>query len=276
MTRRGALAALGAGLVAACSSGGYAPKPRVVDGTRRLVEAYGEARQQQGEWWSPDRHGRLPTIVLVHGGFWRPGFDRSLEDAVAADLCGRGFLCWNIDYAAADRPWPATLLDAAAGYDHIAGSDRVDPTRVAVVGHSAGGQLALWLASRHRLPAGAPGAAPTGPRPALAVGQAPVAALAKASRERVGNGAVDALVGGSPDQVPDRYAVADPSALTPTKVPTVLIHGTKDAEVPLSQSEAYAAAGGATLRAFDGGHYEHLDPASEAIALLRQALVDQV
>jgi acetyl esterase/lipase len=275
MTRRGALAALGASLLSACSSS-YAPKPKVAAGTKRVVESYGAGALQRGEWWVPDRPGRLPTVVLVHGGFWRPGYDRSLEDAVAADLSGRGFLCWNIDYAPADRPWPSTLLDVAAGYDHLAGNDRVDPHRVAVVGHSAGGHLALWLASRHRLPSGAPGATPRGPRPALAVGQAAVAALAKAAREGVGGGAVDALVGGSPDGVPERYAVADPLALLPTDVPTVLVHGTKDGEVPLSQSEAYAAAGDALLRTFDGGHYEHLDPSSEAIALLRQALVDQV
>jgi pimeloyl-ACP methyl ester carboxylesterase len=117
---------------------------------------------------------------------------------------------------------------------------------------------------------------PKGPRPALAVGQAPVAALLKASGEKVGSGAVEALLGGSPAEVPDRYAVADPLTLLPTGVPTVLIHGTQDAEVPLSQSEAYAAAGDASLRTYRGGHYEHLDPASEAVVLLRQALVDQV
>lgn len=275
MTRRGVLAALGAGLLSACSSS-YGPKPKVAAGTTRKVEAYGDGAVQRGEWWFPDRAGLLPTVVLVHGGFWRPGYDRSLEDAVAADLAGRGYLCWNIDYAAADRPWPATLLDVAAGYDHIGGHDRVDAKRVAVVGHSAGGHLALWLASRHRLPGGAPGASPKGPRPALAVGQAPVAALEKAAREKVGAGAVEAFVGGGPDEVPERYAVADPLALLPTGVPTVLIHGTQDAQVPLSQSEAYAAKGDATLRTFAGDHYQHLDPASEAIALLRKALVDQV
>jgi acetyl esterase/lipase len=275
MSRRGLLATLGVGLLSACSTS-YGPKAKVAPGTTRRVEAYGDGPLQRGEWWIPDRAGLLPTVVLVHGGFWRPGYDRSLEDAVAADLAGRGYLCWNIDYAAADQPWPSTLLDIAAGYDHIASGERVDPERVAVVGHSAGGHLALWLASRHRLPAGAPGASPKGPRPALAVGQAPVAALQKAARQRLDSGAVDALLGGGPDDVPERYAVADPIALVPTGVPTVLIHGTQDAEVPLNQSEAYAAAGDASLRTYRGGHYEHLDPASEAVALLREALVDEV
>jgi acetyl esterase/lipase len=237
--------------------------------TTRLVEPYGSGPLQRGEWWIPDGTSPLPTVVLVHGGYWRPIYDRSLEDAVAADLCDRGYLVWNIDYAAADAPWPATLTDVAAAYDHLVTSARVDPERIAVVGHSAGGHLALWLASR-RPAAGVP-------RPALAVAQAPVADLVTAAREALGSGAVLALVGGTPDEVPDRYAVADPAALLPTGVPTVLIHGTADDTVPLGQSERYVAAATAAgdtsrLLTYAGGHYEHLDPASTAIEMLRNAL----
>ena len=87
----------------------------------------------------------------MHGGFWQPGYDRHLEDDVAEVLAADGFAVWNIDYALADTEWPATLLDAAAAMDHVARSrftPRLDLARVAVVGHSAGGHLALWLASR--------------------------------------------------------------------------------------------------------------------------------
>lgn len=249
-----------------------------MSGTTRLKETYGTGPLQRGEWWIPPNPGPRPTVVLVHGGYWGPSYDRSLEDAVAADLSGRGYLCWNIDYSAADKPWPATLTDVAAGYDHLSSSDRVDPSRVAIVGHSAGGHLALWLASRSRLRPGAPGAGPTGPRPALAVAQAPIASLARGSREGLGGGAVDALMGGSPEQQPARYAVADPIALLPTRVRTTLIHGTTDKTVPLSQSQDYVAAATragdrSALLTFPGGHFEHLDPRSDAVGLLRQALV---
>lgn len=271
------LTGLAAGVVAALRSlaGSPAPRPRVAAGVRRVVEPYGSGPLQRGEWWVPaDGPPRLPTVVLVHGGFWGPQYDRSLEDAVAADLSGRGMLCWNIDYAAADRPWPATLTDVAAGYDHLtAGSlaGRVDPQRVAVVGHSAGGHLVLWLAGRP--PAFAPAAGV--PRPALVVAQAPVAALALGSRTRLGGGAVDRFVGGPPDRLPERYALADPLALLPTGVRTVLVHGTEDAIVPIAQSEAYLAAAGperTSLQRFAGGHFEHLDPAAEAVAMARAAL----
>lgn len=262
-----------------------APRARVAAGTVREIDRYGELPRQDGEWWLPPGAGtrageQLPTVVLVHGGYWRPQYDRTLEDAVAADLAGRGYLVWNVDYAAADQPWPRTLTDVALGYDHLVRGRHarlVDPRRVAVVGHSAGGQLALWLAARSRLSAGTAGTPVRGPRPALAVGQAPVAALARAARENLGGGAVALLLGGSPTQVPDRYAVADPTALLPTGLPTVCVHGTADDIVPLSQSEVYvaqarAAGDDATLVRVPGGHFTHLDPGSAAIQALREAL----
>ncbi|MCU1594716.1 MAG: hypothetical protein JWO12_2108 [Frankiales bacterium] len=270
LTRRSALLAL---LAAACGRTG--PRPKVVNGTKRLRESYGTTARQRGEWWVPAETGPLPLVVLVHGGYWRDSYDLTLEDAVAADLAGRGYLVWNVDYAPSNVPWPATLTDAAAAYDFAfrgAFSSRVDRSRVAVVGHSAGGHLALWLASRGRLPAGAPGAGDH-VAPALAVPQAPVASFVNASRLRLGGGAVDALLGGTPSEVPDREQVADPLVLAPSGVRTVIVHGTSDDIVPISQSEDYlAVARECTLVKVAGGHFEHLDPTSEACAELRKAL----
>jgi acetyl esterase/lipase len=277
----GLLATAVAGVAAALGLSRRAPRPQVASGTVRTVEAYGPGRLQRGEWWLPPGEqagtGRLPTVVLVHGGYWQPGYDRSLEDAVAADLAGRGFLVWNVDYAAADGGWPTTLLDVAAAHDHLVRGSlagRVDPARTAVVGHSAGGHLALWLASRRRLPSTAPGAAPAAPAPALVVAQAPVASLVDGARERLGGGAVLDLLGGTPEQVPERYAVTDPVALAPAGVPAVLLHSRADALVPYAQSEAYARAsqGTAELVEVPGDHFAHLDPRSPALEQLRRAL----
>jgi acetyl esterase/lipase len=273
MTRRRALAALGAlgagaaGLVEVLR---HSPSP-TRSGITRLVQAYGSTPRQVGEWWVPATPGPLPTVVLVHGGYWRSTYFRDLEDPLAADLAGRGYLVWNVDYAPSSDPWPATLTDAAAAYDFaFTGryADRVDRARVAVVGHSAGGHLALWLASRGRLPAGAPGAGPH-VVPALAVPQAPVADLRTALALGLGGGAVDALLG----EDPTRLAVADPVALVPSGVRTVLVHGTGDTVVPLSQSEDYlAVARDCTLQQVPGDHFVHLDPASKACDALRAAL----
>jgi fermentation-respiration switch protein FrsA (DUF1100 family) len=101
-----------------------------------------------------------------------------------------------------------------------------------------------------------------------------VASLARGSALGLGDGAVDALLGGTPAQVPVRYAVTDPVALAPAGVPTVLVHGVEDDVVPLSQSEDYLAVAGAgcSLHRVPGGHFEHLDPGTAAGAALREAL----
>ena len=239
---------------------------------RAEPEQYGVLPRQRGQWWAPAEPGRRPAVVLVHGGYWRDAYDLTLEDRVAHDLAARGYVVWNVDYRPSSAGWPATLEDAAAAYDHVVTSDRVDPERITVVGHSAGGHLALWLAARHLLPGGAPGSDPRGPRPAAVVAQAPIAALAEAARARLGDGgdAVQALVGGEPDEVPDRYAVADPVQLLPTGVRTTCVHAADDSVVPLWQSESLGAA--ADLVVVGRGHFEHLDPASEACAAMRRAL----
>ena len=241
----------------------------------RVREAYGPHERHVGDWWLPDGgQERLPTVVFVHGGFWRERYDLSLEDDVAADLAARGFLVWNVDYRPSSEPWPATLTDVAAAHDHLGAAARVDPARTAVVGHSAGGHLALWLASRHRLPVGAPGAGPAGPPPSLAVAQAPVADLAAAARLGLGAGAVLALLGGDPAAVPERLAAADPLGLLPTGVPTVCVHGAADDDVPIALSEAYVARAGGSARLvrLPGGHMEHVDPSSDEVAALHEAL----
>ena len=231
-------------------------------------DRYGSGPRQHGTWWEPTGSGPFPLVVLVHGGYWRPAYDLTLEDEVAAHLASVGFLVWNIDYAPAGTPWPATLLDVAAAYDHGVRDPRVDTARVAVVGHSAGGHLALWLGSRRP---GTPGGSPS-VAPALVVGQAPVACLELAHAQRLGDGAVDLFVGGPPSSYRSRYDEADPFALLPVTTRTVLVHGADNDVVPLSQPETYAAASEARLVVVPGGHFEHLDPGSEAVAALLEAL----
>jgi dipeptidyl aminopeptidase/acylaminoacyl peptidase len=124
---------------------------------------------------------------------------------------------------------------------------------VTVVGHSAGGHLALWLAA-HRGLAGV-------------VSLAGVADLVAAEDQHLGDGAVrEFLRGGSAVE----HAEVDPARLVPTGVPSLLVHGDDDANVPLDQSERYrdaavAAGDDCRLLRLDGAdHFVVIDPASEA------------
>jgi len=264
------------------TSGDEASEPGyVVPAVERPVERYGRSEGQEGQWYLPALGGRLPVVALVHGGYWKPGYDRHLEDDVAAVLATSGFAVWNIEYAPSSAPWPKTFRDVAAAVDHLpcsTHSDRLDLDRVAVAGHSAGGHLALWVASRGSLPDGSVGAGPR-VRPRVAVAQAPIADLVTGAHEDLGGGAVQALMDGEPDDLPDRYAVSSPQALLPVGgVRITLVHGDADDVVPLSQSTRYAEAARALgvdvrLEVLRGvGHFEHLDPATEAVSAMVTAL----
>jgi acetyl esterase/lipase len=187
----------------------------------------------------------LGVAVVVHGGFWRQSYGLELGRPLATDLAAAGLAAWNVEYrrVGGGGGWPATFHDVAAALDALADTDAapLDLDRVVAIGHSAGGQLAAWLAARPGLPAGAPGA---GPRVRLrgAVSQAGVLDLVDAADTGVGQTAVPDLMGGPPDRVPDRYALGSPVARVPTGVPVVCVHGTADRKVPLRQSERYIAA----------------------------------
>lgn len=246
------------------------------EGTSRHAYRYGDADAQVADLWLPAGPVPSRTAVLVHGGFWKAGYDRSLEDRVAADLVGAGWAVWNVDYrgVGAGGGWPATLTDVAAGVDLLAraaSEHGLALSRTAFVGHSAGGQLVLWAAGRGGLPDGAPGAVPAAASavlPTAVVAQAGVDDLVLGDRLRLGDGAVAALLGGGPDEVPDRYAVADPARRVPLGVPVLAVVGERDDVVPLEVSRSFADAARAAgddvrLEVVPGeDHSAHLDPSS--------------
>ncbi|MEO6713203.1 MAG: alpha/beta hydrolase [Mycobacteriales bacterium] len=248
---------------------------------------YGAEPSQNAELSLPPGFApQLPVVVVLHGGFWKAAYGSELGAPLAADLVSFGVAVWNVEYrrVGAGGGWPATLLDVAAAVDLLASEGqaaaegRLDLGRVVALGHSAGGQLAVWAAARGRLPAGAPGAAP---RVSMsgAVSQAGVLDLVRASSLGLGGGAIDRLLGGEPDEVPERYAVASPVALAPLGVPVTVVHGLDDDVVPAEMSERYTAAAGAEVTAVflpEVGHFELIDPAHAAWATCRVEVLRHV
>jgi acetyl esterase/lipase len=238
--------------------------------------AYGDHPDQVGNLHLPRGEGPSPpTVVLVHGGFWKWGWDRTLMTLLAHDLAIRGFAAWNIEYRRVGQQgggWPGTFEDVAAAIDALTEIDGVDTSRVATVGHSAGGHLAVWLAARHRLPPSEPGALPR-VRPRAAVSQAGVVDLIRGAVDDLGVGACAALLGGSPSEVPARYAAASPASLLPLGVPVLLVHGGRDDIVPPSQSRDYAIAARSAgdsveLReSASADHFDLIEPSHELWSL---------
>ncbi len=242
-----------------------------------LRSAYGAEPLQFGELYVPKGSGPHPVVILIHGGFWRAAYRLTLMQALASDLVQRGIAAWNIEYRRVGDiggGWPGTFQDIARAADYLgtlASMYALDLTRVVAAGHSAGGQLALWLAARSRLPRNSQLTVSDTPLPlAGVVSLAGACDLEHVWYLNLGQGAVAELLGGSPSKVPERYATASPTALLPLGIPQVLIHGKRDDLVPLIVSQEYAhkaALAGDCVRLIElpgADHFVLIDPISHA------------
>ena len=233
---------------------------------RGSVLAFGSDPSQVGELHLPRGAGPHPVAVLLHGGYWKTQYGKLVMRPLALDLASRGWAVWNLEYRrlgpgrGGGGGWPMTFADVAGGIDHLRSLDGpLDLDRVVLVGHSAGGQLALWAASRPRLPEAAVGAAPSVAARAV-VALAPVTNL---ERARVH---AEQLLGGTLEQVPDRWAQADPVRAGAPAVPALVVHPVGDETVPVKRSREYAAATGVELVETPGRHRDPIDPESPSWA----------
>jgi acetyl esterase/lipase len=288
VNRRAILGGLGAlglsGLFAGCAVEVPEPGP----GTPAPVPVrYGPDPAQYGVLHLPaGTPSAVPVVVVVHGGFWRQAYGLDLGTPLAVDLTSHGVAAWNIEYrrVGGGGGYPATLADVASAVDTLAGpvqaaaGGRLDLARVVLLGHSAGGHLVGWAASRERLPDGAVGAAPV-VRPVGTVSQAGVLDLVAGAAADLGGGAVTDLLGGPPATLGDRYALSSPAALVPAPAPVVCVHGDADTAVPLDQSERYvraalASGAQARLRVLPGvDHLALVEPADPAWGVVRSEVL---
>ena len=220
--------------------------------------------------------------MVVHGGYWKAQYDRSLMDGLCSDLAAHGLAAWNLEYrrVGGGGGWPETFLDVAAGVDHLADLDApLDLSRVVAVGHSAGGQLAFWATARPGLPDDVPGAEPrvsiTG-----AVSQAGVLDLTLAAGLMPSSTPTRALLG-DPTKNYERYVLASPRERLPLGVPQLLLHGERDDTVSMRIATSYASAANQAgddceLRVLTNtAHFEHIDARAAAWRAARDWLVAQ-
>jgi acetyl esterase/lipase len=243
-----------------------------------LTVPYGTLPEQVIDLRLPPEHPapKAPLIVLVHGGFWRPAFDRKHLGPMAHALAAAGYVVAVPEYrraTMADEGWTGTFNDIAAALDQVAEIAEpygADTAAITWAGHSAGGHLVLWAAARPGLPTGSPW---RGPCPARhVVCMAGCSSLRLCAEWSLGAGAVRTLMGGGPDEVPERYAVADPAALPPPPVPVTLVHGTEDDNVPVGMSRAFKA--GRLIEIPGADHFDLIDPRSLAWPRVLSVLAD--
>jgi acetyl esterase/lipase len=213
--------------------------------------AYGPEPLQFGDLRLPAGAGPFPLAVVIHGGYWQATYNLIHTGHLCIALAETGIASWNLEYRCVGVPggeWPAAGEDADLALSHLPELPFEHDGRTVLVGHSAGGQLALWAAKHAHLP---------------------VVALAPVSDVR------DAVTRRGPESAPARFmppehfADGSPLELVPLGVPQILIHGTADESVPFAMSERYVAAAGdeAELVALEGvGHFELIDPRAEPFA----------
>ncbi len=257
---------------------------------------YGQGKFQFGDLWIPStRQGtdKLPVAVFLHGGWWQSAYDLEYAGELCAALRAEGIAVWSLEYRRVGETgggWPATFQDVAAGFDYLAtlaGRFQIDWTRVAAVGHSAGGHLAFWLAGRHHLPE----RSELYPLHAPAVALRGVVALAGAVDLRLtidlagyftyahDKYEVASLMGGLPAQVPERYRAGNPGDLLPLNVRQALVQGTDDTQIPPRLPQRWAdnarrQGDEVSVTMVPGaGHFDVVDPRSKAWPAVRAAVL---
>ena len=232
--------------------------------------AYGKDPLQFGDLRLPHGAGPHPVVVFVHGGFWRNAYNLDHAGHLCAALTRAGAVTWSLEYRRIGDPgggWPGTLDDVLHGAEHImriAPRYGMDLQRLVAAGHSAGGQLVLWLAAQRALDL-------RGVIPLAAVSD-----LRRAWAMQLSGGVVRQFLGGSPDQFPQRYAATSPIELLPISVPQRVLHGTADNIVPFEMSERFAKKSqNARLAPLKGaGHFELIDPRAREWATVQKNILD--
>jgi len=202
---------------------------------------YGNAPMQAGDLYLPDAQIK-GTICLLHGGFWRAPYGREQLNVMANDLVKHGYAVWNLAYRRIGDDGggcPGTFDDVIAGIRFLTTikNKNLDSVldRVVLVGHSAGGQLALWAAHRTmqlKLQT---------INIVASIALAPISDLIEAQKLTLGRGAIDELFSACLSDKSQRLTQYSPQALLPLNVRQLIIHGEEDDNVPIELSQSYVS-----------------------------------
>jgi acetyl esterase/lipase len=256
---------------------------------------YGNDPHQFGDLWMPpaSAQGSLaPVLVLIHGGWWQAAYDLGYCGFLGEAFKKLGIAVWSLEYRRvgdAGGGWPGTMQDVAAGFDFLATVAKaypIDLGRVVAAGHSAGGQLAFWLAGRHHVPHTT---VLYEPQPtAMLRGLVGLAGavdlrltidLSGYFDFRNGKPSVQSLMGGSPKDLPERYAAANPGDLLPLGVPQVLVQGENDDQIPSALPGRWAdnarrQGDHVAVKIIAGAdHFDVVDPESKAWPVVRDTVM---
>lgn len=235
---------------------------------------YGTDQYHFGDLRLPKGSGAFPAAMFVHGGFWRARYDLTHAGFLCAALVRAGFVTWNLEYRRVGNPgggWPGSFEDVTSGHQflkQLSAKYPIDPKRIVVIGHSAGGQLALALAAHHN-------------SMRAAVSLAGLLDLRQTWNLHLSNDAVAEYLGGSPEQVPDHYHEASPIELD-IHCRQLVVHGAGDDIVPVAMSRDYVKLKqnkheDATLLEIPKvGHFEIVDPESKVWTQVEKAIVGLV
>jgi acetyl esterase/lipase len=243
-------------------------EPPAADADARLV--YGPEPLQFADLRLPAGPGPHPIVMNIHGGYWQAIYNLTHAGHLCVDLAAHGIATWNVEYRRIGDPgggWPAPLDDVLLALEHLtsqAAAYRLDLSRLVVMGHSAGGHLALLLARTTSTPLRA------------VVSLSGVVDLRAIDETGDDQGMITRLLGGRPDDVPERWTDASPVSHLPLGIPYVLACGTEDIhwEPNRVAAEAASAAGDdVELLPLPGaGHFELVDPLAPEWAVIREKL----
>lgn len=227
---------------------------------------YGSDVNQFVDLYVPTTGAFHPVVVLVHGGCWRERYDAKPLGGICSALKAAGLAVWSVEYRRNGNGggYPQTMLDVAQATDmlrEVAAEYHLDLARVITMGHSAGGQLALWLAGRGRLAATSPvySAAPLPVSGVVCL--AGIIDLVAAADQGLCGEDLALVMGGTPDASPEHYQDASPMALLPLGVKQIHLVGALDEGI-LANVRPYveaAEAAGDDVRLVvipDAGHFE--------------------